>query len=441
MSSLSSLVTVRDNQKSPRYGVKPSPDFSNQAETARTTQAQAASAIGPCRDLTSVRMRKNVSLLNLKHLFRRATHVMFMFRKWPLKTQAAFAAICLSITACDQNNQQVKRDREPARVIAEPVQINNERTKIEVVGTSRALQSVTLHPPSSGEIVRINFKPDQHVEAGHLLVELDQRKERLAVELATFRLSEAERLFERYRKSAETGATLPTTLDAARTELEAARIGLGQSRIALEDRNIIAPFSGHVGITQYDPGDRVQVDTAVTTLDNRDAMLVTFELPELMIEHVHQGSEVVLQTWEQLSKTFTGKVVDIDSRIDPDLRTFIARAVVENNGDRLRPGMSFKVRFEIPGEPYPIIPEIAVQWGADGAYVWKVVEGHAERVSVEIVQREKGYVMVNGGSALKEHDITITEGIQRLRPGLPVKTQTAVARDAAEKTTEEASRG
>ncbi|MDA0978957.1 MAG: efflux RND transporter periplasmic adaptor subunit [Proteobacteria bacterium] len=335
----------------------------------------------------------------------------------------------------------MRRNAEPVRVIAEPVQINNQLTRIEAVGTSRALQSVTLHPPSAGEIVRINFKPGQHVDAGDVLVELDQRKEKLAVELAQFRLSEAERLFERYRKSAETGATLPTTLDAARTELEAARIELDQAKIALEDRNIIAPFDGHVGITQFDPGDRVQTETPVVTLDNRDSLLVTFDLPELLIDHVNQGSKVQMKTWDQQAQTVDGEVIDIDSRIDPDLRTFVTRAIVSNEQDRLRPGMSFRVTLELPGDPYPVMPQIAVQWGADGAYIWKIVDGHAERVRVRIVQRQQGFVMVSSDEVLDENDIIITEGIQRLRPGLPVSPQTAIARDAATPAQTEATRG
>ena len=333
------------------------------------------------------------------------------------------------LAACGTETQVTERKREPVRVVAEPVSINNQLTRVEAVGTSRALQSVTLYPPSAGEIVAINFRPGQHVKAGDVLVELDQRKEKLAIELAEHRLSEAERLFERYRKSAETGATLPTTLDAARTELEAARIQLGQARIALEDRNIIAPFSGHVGITNYDPGDRVQTSTPITTLDNRDALMVTFELPETLTDLIRQGQTVAIKPWDLRARAIDGEIVEIDSRIDPNLRTFVTRARVENANDSLRPGMSFRVTLDIAGDPYPIMPEIAVQWGADGAFVWKIVDGKAERVRVAVVQRKEGRVMVDG--PLSEADVIITEGIQRLRPGLPVSTYTDIARDAA----------
>lgn len=354
---------------------------------------------------------------------------------------ASIILLILGLVGCDTQTSQTRPERPAVSVIVEPIALNTQRTVIQAVGTSRALQSVTLHPASSGEIVRINFTTGQHVDADDVLVELDQRKELLAVELAKFRLSEAERLFERYRRSAETGATLPTTLDTALTELEAAKIALGQAEIALQDRNIVAPFPGHVGITQFDPGDRVQLDTPITTLDNRDALLVTFELPELLMDYVVQGLTVDIRTWEQQAEPIAGEIIEIDSRIDPALRTFVARAVVSNEDDRLRPGMSFRVALEIPGDPYPVMPEIAVQWGAEGAYVWKVVDGHAERIRVKVVQRLGGMVMVDGAGALNEADVIVTEGIQRLRPGLPVTTRSSIAADADVQSAAEASRG
>lgn len=348
-----------------------------------------------------------------------------------LVTIAAVIASCTFITACEEEPGQSSREQKPVTVIAAPVELNTQRTRVEVVGTSRARQSVTLHPASAGEIVRINFTPGQRVAAGDILVELDQRKERLAVDLAEHQLSEAERLFERYRKSAETGATLPTTLDAAQTALEAARIALSQARIALEDRNVFAPFDGHVGFTEFDPGDRVQLNTPITTLDNRDSLLVTFELPELIFEHIETGASVTMQTWEQPVRAVEGEIIEIDSRVDPDLRTFLTRAVVDNPNDRLRPGMSFRVTLDIPGDPYPVMPEIAVQWGADGAFVWKVVDGTAQRVPIKIIQRQKGTVMVDGADNLRPNDVIVTEGIQRLRPGLPVSPKTEIAGEAA----------
>lgn len=340
----------------------------------------------------------------------------------------AIATLTL-LSACSDAPDMAERSRgsDPFRVVVEPVELSTERTRIEAVGTSRAFQSITLHPAASGEVVAVHFQPGEFVEKGQVLLELDQRDERLAVELAQVRLQEAERLYERYRNSAETGATLPTTLDAARTELESARIALSRAKINLEDRTIEAPFAGHVGITDIDPGDRIQPATPITTLDDRTSLLVSFEVPELMIGRIDVGDFVQIATWNVNAISASGEVIDIDSRINPETRTFATRARVENASDLLRPGMSFRVRLDLAGNAYPVLSEVSLQWGADGSFIWSVVDGKAQRVPVNIVQRQKGKVLVESG--LQPGDLVVVEGIQRLRPGIAVQPDMAIAAD------------
>src|SRR5690606_27150969 len=150
------------------------------------------------------------------------------------------------------------------------------------------------------------FSPGQFVERGKLLLELDQRREKLAVELARLRLADAERLYDRYQRSAASGATLPTTLDAAKTALETARIELDRALVALEDRSVKAPFSGFVGISEVDTGDRIQTSTAITTLDDRRSLLVTFQVPELLIGKMGVGDRISIATWNSTSANTSG---------------------------------------------------------------------------------------------------------------------------------------
>jgi len=343
-----------------------------------------------------------------------------------MRSSFLFVMLVLLAACSEPAPQEARRDR-AVKVLVEPVELNRERLKVEAVGTSEALQSVTLFPAAVGEVVKVGFRSGDYVEADAVLLLLDQRDQALAVSLAEVRVVDAERLFNRYQRSADSGATLPTVLDAARSELSAARIDLDRSRIALEDRQVTAPFAGHLGITDIDVGDRVRTDTAIATLDNRRELLVSFDLPELLVGKVNAGDQVSLTTWNMQSESVTGNVIQLGSRIDPESRTFVVRARVENPGDSLRPGMSFRVQLDLAGDPYPVMPEIAVQWGAEGSFVWAVDDGNARQVPVNIVQRQKGQVLVE--TSLPVGQLIVVEGIQRLRPGVSVMTDTAVARD------------
>lgn len=306
----------------------------------------------------------------------------------------------------------------PVPVLVSPLEIDNTQTRVEAVGTSRAIRSIEVHPATSGEVDAVRFEPGQKVAQGDVLVELDRRDEALAVDLARVRLADAERLLERYRRSGSSGAVLPTQLDAAETAVETARIELERARVALDYRTVRAPFAGHVDVTEVYPGDRINPDTLITTLDDRSALLVSFEVPEVLIGELDTGAEVELSTWNVRGRTFPGKVVEISSRIDPGTRTFVARATVDNSADALRPGMSFRVSVTINGADYPVVSETAVQWGADGAFIWTVRNSRAVRVPVRIVQRQQGRVLIEAD--LEAGEPVVVEGIQRMRDGLEV---------------------
>jgi len=336
------------------------------------------------------------------------------------KTILLFAGCAaLLLGACSKAPESARPSAMPAvKVIAEPIRFEHAGTRVEAVGTSRAVLSAELHAAASGEVVAVNFEPGQLVRQGDVLIELDSREEKLAVNLARVKLEDAQRLHERYLRSAESGAVLPTTLDAARTAVETARLELEKAQIDLADRHIRAVFDGYVGVSEVDPGDRVGPETMITTLDDRSSLLVTFEVPESYIGEFRVGETIRLATWSKSLPAVEGEVVDIGSRIDPRNRTFVARAKVDNGDDRLRPGMSFQVSADVEGERYAVVAETAVLWGADGAYVWSIVDGKATRLPVKVVQRREGRVLIDGD--LDAGGIVVVEGTQNMREGIEV---------------------
>ncbi len=332
---------------------------------------------------------------------------------------AAGAAFLLLAGGCGEPEAPESRAAAaPVRVIAEPITFERERTRVEAVGTSRALRSIELFPAASGEVVAVNFESGQLVRAGDVLVELDSREQKLAVELARVQLKDAERLYARYEATGSSGAVLPTEIDAAATRVEAARIELDRAQVALDDRYIKAPFDGHVDVTDVDPGDRIDTGTAITTLDDRTSLLVSFDVPEVMVGELDMGDDVSVTAWNRTSTEFAGSVVEIGSRINPNTRTFNVRATVGNDDDALRPGMSFRVAVDVAGREYAVVAETAVKWGANGAYIWLVREGRAERVPVNIIQRRQGRALIDAD--LGTGDDVVVEGVQRLRDGSEV---------------------
>jgi RND family efflux transporter MFP subunit len=336
-----------------------------------------------------------------------------------MKVTVTFAMLVL-LAACSRAPAGAPPGTEkPAvRVIVQPLRFEPQHTHVEAVGTSRAKHSVDIYPATSGEVVAINFEPGQFATKGQALVELDRRSEELAVRLAELMLENAERLYDRYQRSANSGAVVQTVLDEAATAAKSARLELERAEIALSDRTVRAAFDGYVGGTEVDRGDRINTGTMITTLDDRSSLFVSFEVPEAFIGTLSVGEEAMLETWNSGSPVVYGEIVDIGSRIDPQTRNFTARIRVPNQSDSLRPGMSFRVAAGIEGQRYPVVAETGLLWGSDGAYVWAIEDGRATRVPVEVVQRREGYILISGD--LNYGDILVVEGIQRMQEGIAV---------------------
>ncbi|GHD56064.1 hemolysin D [Thalassobaculum fulvum] len=320
-------------------------------------------------------------------------------------------------------------DRERrAAVVAARVGFVPERVRVKAVGTARAHRSARLHPAAAGQVETINFAADRRVAQGDVLLELDRATEELAVDLARVRLADADRVFRRLQRLSSTGAAAQVSLDDAHTALEAARIELKRAEVALADRFVLAPFAGHIGLTEIEVGDRVDEDTEIATLDDRSSLLIRFEVPEALHGRLGVGAAVRVTPWADDEKPLNGTVADVGSRVSERTRTFVVRARIANPDDRLRPGMSFRVRVDVEGRRYPEVPEIAIQWGGEGSYLWVVTDGAAHRVPAVILQRQGGKVLVEAG--LREGDLVVVEGLHRMRDGVRVDILPAVPVEA-----------
>lgn len=343
--------------------------------------------------------------------------------RWPKRVcRLALAALLLAaLASCskpdiDATNDGDRRQRSVVVRLA-PVSFQPRRTRLEVVGTSRALRSVDLFPEADGEVVAVKVAAGQQVAAGQILLELDQRDERLMLELARVNLSDAQRLLTRYQGATDSGAILPTTMDTAASAVSTAEIAVQQAEIALQRRTVIAPFAGYVGLTDVEVGDRIGPTTAITTLDDRSELLIRFDVPESMTTLLRIDSSVDLTTFADPGK-LTARIVDIGSRINESTRTLSVQASVNNADDRLRPGMSFTVMLQFTSGRYAAVPEVALRWGADGAYVWRDAQGQAERIAASVIQREEGLVLIEAN--LRDTDLIVVEGVQRLREGVSI---------------------
>ena len=320
---------------------------------------------------------------------------------------------------------QSRGESRPADVISQTLQFEAHKLEIEAVGTAEAFRSVNIFPAAADKVVAVNFVPGQQVEKGTVLLELDARRQRTALDRAKIQLQDASRTLSRLKESKQQGAVTQSVLDDAATAQALAEVLLIEAQDDLDDRAVIAPFSGVVGLTDVEVGDRIGINTLITTIDMREQLFINFRAPESALSLLRRDSQVTVQPWTDRNLTLPAEVAQLDSRVAESDRTIRVRALLRNDEDVYRPGMSFRVNLSFLGQRYAAIPESGLSWGATGSYIWLVEQSKAKKVAVDIKQRLRGKVLVSGD--VLEGAELIVEGIQRLRDGQDVAATSAMA--------------
>jgi RND family efflux transporter MFP subunit len=342
---------------------------------------------------------------------------MSSFMKASLYTVIAMSILLASHSAFSQ----FRGGDRPKLVVVEPLSFEYESSLIEAVGTAQAKRSVTLFPSVTDEVTEVNFIPGQVVEQGSVLIALDSRLQDVAIQRAQIQVEDAQRNLDRVKLSVTKGAVTQRELDDADTALRLAKVELQEAKENKEDRLVRAPFTGVVGLTDVEVGDRIGPQTEITTIDDRDELFVNFVAPELAVTYLMEKPDVQLQPWTDRTVSLVAKIGEVDSRVNTQDRTIRARALLKNDSDQFRPGMSFRVSLALRGERYVAIPEAALSWGTTGAFVWLSDDTKAKRVEVQVQQRLRGRILVSGD--LRDGEPLIIEGIQGLRDGQALNIQ------------------
>ncbi len=304
---------------------------------------------------------------------------------------------------------------QPSPVITSTVGNAAINDRISAIGDGEAVRSVKVVPRSEGVLEAVLVLPGDKVEAGDLLAELDSDTESIARDQAKLAFDVADEKVKRYEQLVTARAASQVQLIDARIERDNAELDMREAELALKRRSVIAPIDGIVGFIEAETGDYVTQQTEIVTIDDRSSILLDFWVPERFSLQIRQNQPVEVTAIALPGVQIEGKVSTVGSRVDRASRTIQVRAILDNEEDRMRPGMSFRVVLKFPGENFPAVDPLAVQWSSSGPYVWKVKDGKSDRVPVSILQRNADYVLVSGDVA--EGDEVVTEGLQSLRPG------------------------
>jgi membrane fusion protein (multidrug efflux system) len=310
----------------------------------------------------------------------------------------------------------------PIAVVTAEASIGPMAIEIEAVGTTRANESVQVTSKTSNVVTAIHFTDSQVVSQGDVLAEMDDAQAQAALAEAEASLSDSESQYNRTRDLVSRELLSQAELDTVEAQLKADRARVAAAQAGLEDTIVRAAFDGRTGFRQVSVGSFVSPGTPITTLDDTSIIKLDFTISENFLFMLRPGLAVSASSAGLPNRAFTGKVTNIESRVDPVTRSITVRAEIPNPDETLRQGMFMTVKLEGEPEPTLLVPEGAIVPEQGRTYVFVVRDDVAEQREVRIGKRRPGEVEIVDGLAQGER--VIVEGTQNVRDGSIVEDVT-----------------
>lgn len=294
---------------------------------------------------------------------------------------------------------------------------NNSDQIIFSSGSTTANEEVELRSEVSGKIVKLLINEGSNVQKGQLIAKI--KDDDILAQLKKIEVDEklANQIEARQKKLLDINAISKEEYEISQNKVISLNAEKEILKVQWAKTEIRAPFSGKIGLKSISVGAYVTPATTIATVIQYNPIKVDFTIPEKYLGSIKLGNSINFQTDGSI-QNIQAKVIAIEPKVDPILRTLKVRAVANNAGSALYPGMFVKVLLNLKSDRSIMIPSESIVPVIDGKVVYLKRNGVAEEVKVETGLRNEKNVQVLSG--LKVGDTLIVSGLMTLKVGSPV---------------------
>lgn len=332
-----------------------------------------------------------------------------------------------------KNAAMMSQPPPPAIIASAQVTLESWEPYLAAVGSVVATQNVYITTEVAGQVQKILFESGQSVEAGDVILQLDDSVDQAELAGLITRVELAKLQFDRNAKLIKDRSVSQSEYDRLHADLGIAEATINSKRAVVGKKNIRAPFGGRLGISDVNLGQYLSPGVRIVSLQTLDPVYVDFMLPERHFDLISSGQKVLVSVQAYPGKVFEGAVTAIDPGIDPGTRTLRARATLQNPDHLLRHGMFAEVRTALPlRDNILTLPRTALTYNPYGESVFLITSQNGaskvERRQVKSGELRNGRIEIIEG--LEAGDKVVSAGHQKLRNDQQVEIDNSVKLDS-----------
>lgn len=358
-------------------------------------------------------------------------------------------ALALLVAGCNETKEAPGPAVAPVVMVVK-AQMRSVSEGSEFVGRVEAMERVDIRARVTGFLTERVFTEGQNVAAGDLLFRIEPEPFEAAVAACQAQLEGAQaslknndlqvaRGQELFRNNNLPRATLDQRIadqQIAAAQVSAAKAALDQANIQLGYTRITTPITGRVGRSAATVGNVVGPDSGVlTTVVKDDVVKVLFPVSQRLLidlkrDNTKNGErplQIRLRLPDGTLYDQPGRLSFVNVTADASTDSTLVQAEVPNPDGLLTAGQVVGVRVEEEkGTDVLVIPQSALQLDQAGTFVLVVgADNKVVQTFVKVGSARAGQAVITEG--LSPGALVITEGAQRVRPGLPVTPKPAPA--------------
>jgi len=154
------------------------------------------------------------------------------------------------------------------------------------------------------------------------------------------------------------------------------KVNKGDVIAKLSSKTITAPFSGVIGKRGISGSSLGSENTIILTLDDSRKILCDLKIPEVYVAILKKDLKLRAIFSAYKDKTYEGKIESVASRVDPQTRSILARAKINNENSEIIPGSLLEIEILYNEKNALSVPDTSIMYEGSKKFIYKIIENN-----------------------------------------------------------------